>query len=358
MPKDPKKLQAATAAKQLLSAAEEGDLAAVKAALAAGANVNAKAQHDMSPLLTACFNGFAEIAEALIGAGADTKARNRYDWTPLTMTVHGAAMAPENNSGVKSERNHISLLKFLLENGGNPNEKHDGETLLEMAEGDVYASPRPEKLIPILKKAGSRSRTEAEMLEEGDLEIFEPPDFSKAAKRPEFLAAVKDFTARFGKPIKDFGEFSEHIAVFETTRALAEKTVAEEQSKLLARGVFLCRVGDYHGEALGAHEAGGAAHLGLFPTGDVYEALAAVEVAGGAGGVPAALRRLREIAQDDPFKLTFISLDTLEGEFLAPPRDAAKLAERLDELCTEGEDDTTQLASRLKESRRLFLWWD
>ena len=355
MPKDPKKLQAAVASKQLLSAVEEGDLTAVKAALAAGADVNAKGQHDMSPLLTACFNGFAEIAEALVAAGADTKARNRYDWTPLTMTVHGAAMAPENNTGVKSQRNHLGLLKFLLKNGGDPNEKHDGETLLEMAEGSIYTSPRPETLIPILKKAGSRSRTGAEMVEEGDLELFEPPDFSRAAKRPEFLAAVKDFTARFGKPIRDFGEFSKHIAVFETTRALAEKTVAEEQSKLLAQGVFLCRTGDYHAGAFGDRET---AHLGLFPTGDVYEALAAVEVAGGAGGVPAALRRLKEIARDDPFKLSFISLDTLEGEFLAPPKDAAKLAERLDDLCPGGDDDTIQLAKRLKVSRKLFLWWD
>src|SRR5262245_27844387 len=128
------------ATKQLVAAVEQGDLAAVKAALAGGANVNAKAQHDMSPLLTACFNGFAEIAEALVAAGADTKARNRHEWTPLTMTVHGTAMAPENNRGVKSRRNHIGLLKFLLQNGGDPNEKHDGETLLEMAEGSVYTS--------------------------------------------------------------------------------------------------------------------------------------------------------------------------------------------------------------------------
>src|SRR5215475_11839663 len=144
MPKDPKKLQAAVASKQLLSAAEEGDLPAVKSALAAGADVNAKGQHDMSPLLTACFNGFAEIAQALVAAGADAKARNRYDWSALTMTVHGSAMAPENNRGVKSERNHLSLLKFLLKNGSDPNEKHDGETLLEMAEGSIYASPRVE----------------------------------------------------------------------------------------------------------------------------------------------------------------------------------------------------------------------
>ena len=345
--------------RQLLSAVEQGDLAAVKAALASGADVNARGEHDMSPLFTACFNGFAEIAKALVAAGADAKARNRHGWTPLSMTVHGAAMAPEGNEGVKSRRNFVSLLKFLLEHGGDPDEKQDGQTLLEMAESSVYTSPRPEKLIPILKKAGSRARSESEMIDEGDLELFEPPDFSKSAKRPGFIAAVKDFTARFGKPIKDW---LEHVAVFETTRAIAEKTVAEEQARLLAQGVFLGRIGDYHGGAFGGVKAGAgteaAAHLGLFPTGDIYEALATVQVGGAFEGVPAALRRLREIARDDPFRLSFISEDTVEGEFLAPPRNAAKLAERLYELCPEGDDDIAQSATRLKKSRRLFLWWD
>ncbi len=348
--------------KQLLAAVESGDLAAVRNALAAGADVNARGKQDMSPLLTACFNGFVQIAKALVAAGADTKARNRYQWTPLTITVHGAAMAPEGTRGVKSARNHVALLKFLLDNGGDPEEKHRGETLLEMAEGSIYTSPRPEKLIPILKRAGSKSRSEAELIEDGDLEVFEPPDFSRAVRRPEFLAAVNDFTARFGEPAWDFFEECEHVAVFKTTLGVAVKTVAAERSRLLAQGVFLCRTGDFDTSGLRDRDAvdkpDAPAHLALFPTSDVYEALAAVQVAGGFEGVPVALRRLREIEQDDPFNLTFISYDTLEGEFLAPPKDAAKLAARLYDLCPAGEEDIPAQAKRLKQSRHLFLWWD
>jgi hypothetical protein len=335
--------------KRLLAATENGDLAAVKAALAAGADVNACDKVGMSPLLIACFNGFTQIAKALVAAGADIALRNRHQWTPLSITVHGAAMAPEGTRGVKSPRSHVTLLKFLLAQGGDAREKYRGETLLEMAEGSIYTSPRPEKLIPILKRAGSKSRSEEEMIEDGDIEILEPPDFSKSAKRPEFIAAVKRFTARFGKPVKGL---LDNVVVFKSTLSEAEKTVMTEQSRLLTQGVFLCRTSDFL-------ESG--AQMALFPTGDVYEALAAVEVGGGYEGVAAAVRRLREIAADDPFKLTLVAPDALEGEFLAPPKDAARLAERLYELCPDinGEaDDTSRLARQLKKSRQLSLWWD
>ncbi len=347
--------------RQLLTAVENGDLAAVRKALAAGADVNARGKQDMSPLLTACFNGFVQIAKALVAAGADTKVRNRSQLTPLNLTVHGAAMAPGGTRGVKSARNHVALLKFLLDNGGDPKAKHRGETLLEMAESSIYLSPRPEKLIPILKRAGSKSRSDAELIEDGDLEVFEPPDFSRAVRRPEFLAAVKKFTSRFGRPVWNFLEEHEHVPVFKTTLGVAVKTVAAERSRLLKKGVFLCRTGDFDTSGFRDRDAvdkpDAPAHLAIFPTSDVYEALAAVQIAGGFEGVPVALRRLREI-EDDPFNLTFISSDTLEGEFLAPPKDAAKLAARLYDLCPEGDENIPAQARRLKQSRHLFLWWD
>jgi hypothetical protein len=319
----------------------------------------------MTPLLTACFNGFLNIARALVNDGADTTFRNKYQWTALTMTVHGCAMSPENRRGVASPRSHAPLLKFLLSRGGDPREKHKGDTLLEMAEASQYSSPRPQKLIPILNKALAstrRGRRKVQVIEETyDVDVrapFTPPDFSRAARSPAFRDAVKDFTRRFGKPVRHlFQEDVVPLPVFTMTPEQADRVVSREQARLMKKGVFICRTREPYPPPA-QHEA---AHVALFPTADVFEALAAVGTGGGFEGVPAAITRLRRIADDDVFGLTFISEDTVEGEFLRPPKDAMKLAERIDALCPDAsgdDDDLEKLAKRLKQSRRLFLWWD
>jgi hypothetical protein len=190
---------------------------------------------------------------------------------------------------------------------------------------------------------------------------FTPPDFSKAAKSPAFRDAVRDFTRRYGKPASDvFPEEVEGVVVFSMPPAEAERVVAREQAKLIKKGVFVCRTGEFHG---GLPAGRGKANVGLFPTGDVFDVLAVLGAGGGFEGVAAAVTRLRRIAADDPFRLTFISFDAVDGAFLKPPKDALKLAERIDALCPDatgdGEDDDLAVLARLfKKSRRLFLWWD
>jgi hypothetical protein len=390
------------ATKQLLAAVERGDLPAVKRAINAGADVDARAKWDMTPLLTACHNGFLNVAKALVKAGANTRFRNKHQWTALTSTVHGAAMAPENTRGVKSPRGHAALLKFLLARGGDPRERHKGDTLLELAESGKYCSPRPEKLIPILKKAitdtrgakrtgkasmsasGSKTtstaaakskakskkskakaKVEAEVIPETyDVDVtapFTPPNLSVGAKSPAFREAVADFTRRFGQPVYDTFEDDDAgvIPVFTTTQAEAAQVVAREQAKRMKQGVFVCRTGDAY---LPSPPPRGRAHLALFPTGDVIDAMAAAATGGGFEGVGAAVTRFKRIMADDPFRLSFISEDTAVGEFLRPPKDAMTLAERLEALCPgaagDDDDDLSPAAERLKKSRRLFLWWD
>jgi hypothetical protein len=355
---------------RLFAAVERGDLAGVKRAIANGAEANSRGRADMTPLLTACFNGFLNIAKALVKAGADTWFRNKHQWTALTMTVHGAAMSPENRRGVASPRSHVALLKYLLDRGGDPRERHKGETLLQMAEASQYSSPRPEKLIPILKKAiastrgGRGARRPVQVIEETyDVDPrapFTPPDFSRAARRPAFREAVKNFTRRFGKPVRHlFQEDAEPLPVFTLTPDEAERVVSREQAGLMKKSVFVCRTREPY-PAPPARRGG--AHVALFPTGDVFEVLAVAGTGGGFEGAGAAVTRLRRIAADDPFRLTFISEDTVEGEFLRPPKDATTLAERIEALCpgsaADDDDDFSGLAKRLKKSRRLFLWWD
>jgi hypothetical protein len=397
-PKPKVKTVSRLASKQLLAAVEGGDLPAVKRAIDAGADVDARAKWDMTPLLTACHNGFLNIAKALVNAGADTRFRNKHQWTALTSTVHGAAMAPETTRGVKSPRGHAALLKFLLARGGDPRERHKGETLLELAESGKYCSPRPEKLIPILKqaiadtrsakgagkasksaparkttsKAASKSKAKSQAKARVEIEVipetydvdvnapFTPPELSAGAKSPAFREAVTDFTRRFGKPVYDTFEDDEvgAIPVFATTQAEAAQVVAREQAKLMKKGVFVCCTGDAY---MQSPPPRGRAHLALFPTGDVIDALAAAATGGGFEGVGAAVMRFRRIMADDPFRLTFVSADTAVGEFLRPPKDAMALAERLEALCPGAagdDDDLSPAAEQLKKSRRLFLWWD
>ena len=66
-------------------AAKDGKIEAVKQAIAAGADVNAKGFLDKSPLHKAAYRGHKEVVELLIAEGADVNALTDEDFgnTPL-----------------------------------------------------------------------------------------------------------------------------------------------------------------------------------------------------------------------------------------------------------------------------------
>ena len=65
------------------NATEEGNIEAVKQAIANGVDVNAKNNDGWTPLHGAAANGHKEIVELLIAEGADINGKNRGDATPL-----------------------------------------------------------------------------------------------------------------------------------------------------------------------------------------------------------------------------------------------------------------------------------
>ncbi|XP_064389177.1 uncharacterized protein LOC135337211 [Halichondria panicea] len=67
-------------AKELLNAAENGNVSKVKSLLARGANPN---HPECYPLHTACRNGHLEIVKALVEAGADTEKWNDWGMSPV-----------------------------------------------------------------------------------------------------------------------------------------------------------------------------------------------------------------------------------------------------------------------------------
>jgi ankyrin repeat protein len=74
--------------RELIAAAERGDLPSVQALIARGANVNAKDQKQDSAFLIASANGHTAVVKATLAAGADLNSTNRYGGTGLIPACH------------------------------------------------------------------------------------------------------------------------------------------------------------------------------------------------------------------------------------------------------------------------------
>jgi len=122
----------------LLEAARDGNLEAVKQHLAAGADVNAKYEWGVTPLLYAANQGYNEITELLIAKGADVNTKRSNGETPL----HEAA-----------GEGHKETAELLIEVGADVNAKADnGKTPLDRADDKETAD--------LLRKHGGKTAKE------------------------------------------------------------------------------------------------------------------------------------------------------------------------------------------------------
>jgi len=111
----------------LLFAAREGHLDAVRALVAAGADVNRLSAGDhSSPLVIAVSNGHYEVGQFLVDHGADPNLPNVDGLTPLYATIDmqyaPVSWAP-NPLTIQEKVGHLELMKSLLAHGANPNAK-------------------------------------------------------------------------------------------------------------------------------------------------------------------------------------------------------------------------------------------
>jgi Ankyrin repeats (3 copies) len=136
---------------ELLAATRKSDVAAVKALLAKGADVNAKTEYGATPLFFACDRGNVEVVKILLEHGADVNVRDKfYKATPVSWAV---------------QRDHADVVKLLVEKA--PQSK---ESVMNMAvnQGQVKVANallglggfKPESLTAYLAIAETRKHAE------------------------------------------------------------------------------------------------------------------------------------------------------------------------------------------------------
>jgi ankyrin repeat protein len=152
----------------LIKAASAGDVAQVRAALAAGADMNAKTSNGGTALMTASFGGHLEVVQALLAAGADVNAKVSWGDTALIMaSVKGqlavvqALIAAKADVNAKARSGFTALIASSLE--GNPKVVQallaaGADVNAKMGNGDtalIMASQKGhQEIVQLLKEAG------------------------------------------------------------------------------------------------------------------------------------------------------------------------------------------------------------
>lgn len=417
----------------LLAAAAEGDLEAVRAALAAGCEVDA--QDDAStlsdevigatPLIRACQAGQTEVVAELIAAGADIEKQSHAFPTsinPLMAAAEGGHLAVvqqlleagadigAKNKGFEggrmqpihfaAEGGSADIVQLFLDRGGKANAKAaDKVTPLHCAvsSGDLatvecllaagadphaktvfdttprgsmeYAEKKNKKIGPVLQAAEASTTKKKPKLkkksepalpldwESAEFDVARP-DFAAAAKTPEFTQAIELVAKQLSTEATD----NEHLPgakLFKTTRGKAAALVDEQREQLADLNSMA-----FHGLGRGAFQDDNPDLLALVPTSDWEQAVAFISTGDpnggkGPGQILAGLQQLYELR---PFVINEIAHDKIAGRFTAGYENSRALPKWMEAFCSDiiyqGVGSVTKLAKELKESDRLYFWWD
>ena len=193
-------------------------------------------------------------------------------------------------------------------------------------------------------------------------EAVETPDFREAAESPAFQRAIMEASALLGaqpQPLRSLGENIELAGgvSFGVPAGKIGPILHDTHKSFLAKGFYLFR----YEQNFGFHDS--PDKVGLLPTTDKYAVMAAMETNGanyniGTSGV---IAWMKELEEDQPYVLTGIGFDYMEGHLTGAVKDAQNLARRMyafsPDIVDQGVGDVDKLADEL-EKGTLYFWWD
>lgn len=327
-----------------------GHLEVVQALMQAGGGINQQDSQGDTPLLMALKNDHIQLAKFLVESGADVNAKNQEDGTPLMQAVQ--------------KREDLKLIQMLIERGADVNAvSKDGDTAMTLA--DLFDN---HNVVEILIQYGGKKRRWDEKYEDDeekdgdDEDRWGPelprPDFSEAAQNPEYQKAVADLGEICGsQPIPMYDDIPGWFQVHVNTKRRREIKTEDLQQQFLERGCFVYEPDTYY-------DGEGPKKLCILPTTDKYNVIALHQTNGCNCGIGSGyvVEWLQELEAVQPFILTLVAHDTLEGRFLTSIENPEGLAEKMYNFCPDIVDQgfmsVERLAQSLRSSEDLFFWWD
>ncbi len=257
------------------------------------------------------------------------------------------------------------VVELLLTAGADVNLKDDeGHTALD------YALVNPKacrKVIPLLGKAGGVS---AKPFPRDDDPFRGFATTAKKSAYKQAVARIKELTGIKPSPLlgadrkipggqgflfdRDLGQMlvESRLAEFAGHGDPAREFVERHHAAILAQGFYLFYSRDI------VSKSGDV--VALLPTADLYRVIAALET-DGQDSTDDLIAWLRDLEEDQPFAITGIGTDFIEGMFTTPIKDPAALAKRINEICPDDRltpAEKTAQVDGLRLTNRLYLWWD